>query len=1139
MKLLGEQFRLSATDLSNHLACLHLTTLDRAVTLGRLKPPTYWDPRLAVLRERGLAHERAFLDHLREQGLDVVEMDQTLDAEAALACTRAAMNEGVHVIAQATLLAGDWHGRADVLRRVERPSRLGLWSYEVMDTKLAVETRAGTVLQLCVYSDLLERLQGVFPEYMHVVAPGQPFAIERLRVSDFGAYYRFVKRRLERAVAVPLADARTYPVPTPHCEVCRWWSECDRRRREDDHLCLVAGIRRLHERELQGQGVRTLTRLAAEPLPIAWRPERGAAETYVKLREQARVQYQSRNETRPVHELLPLQDECGLARLPQPSPGDVFLDLEGDPFVAGGGQEYLFGYVVLSNAGQPEYRAHWALDRASEKAAFERVVDDVTERWRSHADLHIYHYASYEPSAVKRLMGRYATREDEVDRMLRAGLFVDLHAVFRQAARAGVEQYSLKSLEAIYGFSRSLPLPEAAASLRGVESALELGRVIDVTPDLQQRVEAYNRDDCVSALRLRDWLEERRNDLITAGTNVPRPAPKSGDPTEQLDEHRQRVEALATQLLEGVPVDRRERTSEQQGRWLLAQLLDWHRREEKVAWWDYFRLAALSDEERLDEPVCLSGLEFVDRVGGTAKCPVDRYRFAAQEFEIRVDDDVHVNVDSKLGKVVELDAAARTVDIRKTQASRDEHPTSLFAHTLVSARPQAEALYRLGEWVVENGIDTAGAYRAARDLLLQLSPRAAGLSGAPLRKPGENAVVAARRLALALNRGVLPVQGPPGAGKTYAGARMIVELVQSGRKVGVTALSHKVIRNLLNEVVRAAREEGVVLQCAQKVDEQSEVEDPLIEETKTNDQVLQRLASGNAQVGAGTGWLWSRPEFADAVDILVVDEAGQMSLANVVAIAQAATSVILIGDPRQLEQPLQGTHPEETEVSALEHLLDGRLTIPEDRGLFLEETWRLHPALCAFTSEQFYEERLVSRAGLERQVFHALPPFDHSGLFYVPVEHEGNQNSSVEEAETVARLVRTWLQQRALWMDEKGNEHLLSLSDILIVAAYNAQVAALAERLPNARIGTVDKFQGQEAPVVIYSMATSSPEEAPRGMEFLYSQNRLNVATSRARCACILVASPRLFEPECRTPRQMQLANALCRYLEMAQVVNW
>jgi len=311
-----------------------------------------------------------------------------------------------------------------------------------------------------------------------------------------------------------------------------------------------------------------------------------------------------------------------------------------------------------------------------------------------------------------------------------------------------------------------------------------------------------------------------------------------------------------------------------------------------------------------------------------------------------------------------------------------------------------------------------------------------------------------------------------------------------------------------------------------------------IAETSDNARVFEMLASGEAQVAAGTAWLWAREEAADAVDVLFVDEAGQISLANTVAVSQAARSVVLLGDPQQLEQPKRGSHPDGTDVSALEHLLGEHQTMPPERGLFLATTWRLHPALCAYTSELFYESRLRSRVGLDRQEILGQTAFVGAGLWFVPVEHEGNSNESVEEADVVASLVADLLDGSVQWRDERGIVRPVGLDDVLIVAPYNAHVAALLERLPaGARVGTVDKFQGQEAPIVVYSMATSSPELAPRGMEFLYSPSRLNVATSRARCACILVANPRLFEPECRTPRQMKLANAFCRYLEMSQAV--
>jgi uncharacterized protein len=385
---------------------------------------------------------------------------------------------------------------------------------------------------------------------------------------------------------------------------------------------------------------------------------------------------------------------------------------------------------------------------------------------------------------------------------------------------------------------------------------------------------------------------------------------------------------------------------------------------------------------------------------------------------------------------------------------------------------------------------------------------------------------------------VLAIQGPPGAGKTYTGARMICELVQQGKKVGITAVSHKVIRKLLEDVIQAAKELGLTgLRCVEKVSDKPEQDPPGIMLTTDNAEPLVALLGG-VQVVAGTAWLWSREDYFEAVDVLFVDEAGQMSLANVLAMSQAAKSLVLLGDPQQLEQPLKGSHPEGADVSALEHILAGARTIPADKGLFLERTWRLHPRLCEFTSEVFYEGRLHSREGLERQSIQGHPWLGEAGLWFIPVRHEGNQNASAEEVERVAVIVDTLIQPGVNWIDDKDRTRPLRLDDILIVAPYNAQVSDLAAGLPGARIGTVDKFQGQQAPVVIYSLTTSSPEDAPRGMEFLYSLNRLNVATSRAQAMVIVVGSRRVLEPECRSPRQMQLANALCRYVELARVAD-
>ena len=1138
MKLDGSTLRLSASDLAGHLGCRHLTELDRLVALGKLRAPLYHDPLLEILRERGMTHEAGYLAHLREaEGLEVVELDGEASPERAAEETLAALRAGVDVIAQATLRDGRWHGRADVLRRREAPSALGAWSYEVVDTKLAAETRAGTVLQLCLYSELLARVQGALPESMFVVSPGRYADPERFRTHDYLAYFRFVQARLARAVDEAGDEPVLYPEPVPHCDVCRWWKRCDERRHADDHLSLVAGISRLQRGELAGRGIDTLAKLARALLPLEPRPRRGSPEAFERVHAQARIQLASRGKPTPLFERIePIEPGKGLARLPAPSPGDVFLDLEGDPFVEGGGREYLFGWVVVDGAGEPQYRSRWALDAASERAAFEAFVDEVVERWEARPDLHVYHFAPYEPAALKRLMSRFATRETEVDRLLRAERFVDLHAVVRQGLRVGVEHYTLKDLEPVHGFARELALRDARTHLNVVQRALELGHVDAIPAETRAAVEAYNRDDCISTLRLRAWLEARREECVAQGVAVPRPGLGDGEPPAAVDERAQRIAALFERLTAGVPEDPAARSDAERARWLLAHLLDWHRREARVVWWEYFRLRDLPEEALLDEKAALGGLVFVERRGGTPNCPIDRYRFPAQDHDVRAGQTLHAIGGDELGDVDEIDVVACTVDVKKRSAARDVHPPAAFAHDYVDPGPLPGALEDLARHVADHGLGgEPGPFRAALDLLLRQPPRVGQRPGAALRYEGENLVDAGRRLALALDHGVLPVQGPPGSGKTYIGARMIASLVAKGKKVGVTAVSHKVIRKLLDDTLAAAREEKRTLRCVHKVgwdDEEAAL--PGITFTDDNAELLEAVEQG--AVCGGTVWAWARPEFQGVLDVLVVDEAGQLSLANALAAARAAKSVILLGDPQQLEQPIQGSHPEGADRSALEHLLEGKETILDDHGLFLTETWRLHPALCAFTSEIFYERRLHPRPGLERQALEA-GGFSGAGLWYVPVQHDGNQSSSAEEVERIARIVEGLLGSGAAWVDAAGERRPLRPADVLIVAPYNAQVAALRRRLPDANAGTVDRFQGQEAPLVIYSMATSSPDDAPRGMEFLYSLNRLNVATSRARCACILVASPRLFEPDCRTPQQMRLANALCRYRELARAV--
>ncbi len=1129
----------SATDVAKFLACQHVATLDRAEERKEVTKPFFNDPTIDLLRKLGIDHELQYLRQLAEEdGLSVVQIDVDGSWDAAGSETVQAIRRGADAIYQATFLDSPWRGRSDFLIRVNTPSALGAWSYEVVETKLARSTKAGALIQLCFYSDLLSRIQGVEPQLMHVVLGGGS-APERFPVQHYIAYFRKVRSEFEKAWKL---DGQTYPEPVEHCDVCSWSPVCDERWRSDDYLSLVAGITRNQRKQLGERGVSTVISLANLALPVSPKIERIGDAALVRIHEQARIQVKGREEGHVLYELLSNEEaERGLAALPPPSPADVFLDLESNPYVLGEGLEYLFGVLTMRGDSHAEtsYESLWAFTRAEEKKAFETFIERIIQRRRQQPEMHIYHYAPYEPTAIKRLAGRHGTCIDEVDELLRAGVFVDLYRVVRQGLRASVESYSIKRLEPLYSFTRAVPLREANVALNNFEAALALGASQDEIRELLKTVEGYNRDDCVSAFLLRQWLEDRRKELeAKTGRALPRPTVQFAEAGEELAERVREVRALMARLVTDLPADETQWTDEHRAFWLLAQLLEWHRREDKSEWWEYFRLCELSNDELQEDKNALGGLAYVGEVGRIKQSIVHRYSFPPQDHAMDRALEAHdPRTQEQAGTIVEINEHDRTIDVKRGISSPVPHPTALIPRNIVKSPALRDSVFRLATDVADHGFG-GGHLQAAKNLLLRRRPQALQDSIGSLIGEGGGLTEAAKKLVLDLPKeaSVLPIQGPPGSGKTFTGARMIVKLAEQGRRVGITAPSHKVISNLLREVCKVASEAGVAVRAVQKANEDDGFQHPMVLQAESNEAVLAALNSGAARVAAGTAWLWAREQMAHSVDVIFVDEAGQMSLANALAISQAATSVVLLGDPQQLDQPQRGVHPPGAEVSALGHLLNGRATIAADHGIFLTETRRLHPDVCAFTSEIFYDGRLVPRPENKKQRLNTQGPLDGAGLRFASVEHSGNQNESPEEVQAVGKLVEELLRTGTTWTNKKGEALPLGLKDILIVAPYNAQVSALAQRLPaGTRIGTVDKFQGQEAPVVFYSMATSTPEDAPRGMEFLYSLNRLNVATSRAQCVAVIVASPALFQVQCKTPRQIELANAFCRYLEMAQ----
>ena len=1113
------------------------------------------------IAKRGTEHEKRFLETLRAKGVRATTIDTGKDLpypdhlKKGRDETRSAMVAGADLIYQAVLFDGKRLGYADFLRRVDQSSELGDWSYEVWDAKLARHVTASAVLQLCMYSDMVGEIQGRPPEEMHLALGGVEQQEVSFRFADYAAYYRLVARNFREFLNSGDGSVlETRPEPVEHCRVCRWSSECRQQWRDGDDLSLVANLTSRQRRALHTVAVTTRHGIAEPEAPLTEPLEGVSREALAKIQAQAAIQVEGERQGKTISDRIdPPRDRegslvpnHGLLMLPEPSQGDLFFDIEGDPFFGSeevDGIDYLFGVIEpgASKDDEPTFQPFWAIEKdtvttAGERRAFEQFIDFAIERLEADPTLHIYHYAPYEPTAIKRLAGRYGTREAEVDRLLRGEVFVDLYRAVRQGIRASVESYSIKRLEPLYGFSREIELRDANTSIVEFETWLELGQG-EAGQHLLDGIRAYNRDDCLSTLHLRDWLESQRAELAKKlGYSLPRPSTPEPEATEDSEEQKE-VNKLAADLCSGLPGSVEKMDAAERGRWLLAQLLNWHRREDKSIWWRYFYLTnELTDQERRQESDALGELSFVASRPNPApksRSTLYRFRFPPQEHSIKIDTQPHDPATGEaVGTVTSIDEQAGEIVIKRSNTKPAPSPTSLIPCDLVNPRPKPESLQRIARWVIDHGIEDAGSYQAACDLLIHRPPRLGQPTGQSLLRQGEDAQLGALRLAANLQDSYLAIQGPPGSGKSTVGAAMVVELVSRGTRIGITANSHKVIGELLRKVADKAAARGINVAIGQRAN--SQPASAQFTHLKSNQKAQEALADGSLQVVGATTWLWSREDMTNSVHVLFIDEAGQMSLADAIAASPCAKSLVLLGDPQQLDQPLQGTHPPGSERSVLAHLLHRNRVMPDHLGLFLDRTWRLHPEICKYTSEVFYEGRLQSHPGRNKLNLKGASTLSGTGLRYVPASHSSRSSESPEEVEQVADLVNDLLCANATFVDADGNTRTVDESDVLVVSPYNAQVGALSDALPQCRIGTVDKFQGQEAPVSIYSMATSSADEAPRGMEFLYSLNRLNVATSRAQCLAVLVASPNLIDVRCRTPRQMHLANALARFMEMA-----
>ncbi|GAA4991684.1 TM0106 family RecB-like putative nuclease [Kineococcus glutinatus] len=1175
----------SPTDLVDLLECGHRSALRHALAVGLPGAPEPSDTPDPLVVQHGLEHERAVLEGFRRvfgpEGVLVVEQPAPTRQAllAAAATTRAALERGVPVVHQGVLLdaagAGLLAGRADFLvntafdprtgaRRPGAPAR-----YEPWDTKLARTARPAAVVQLTAYAQALAATTGAVVEHMHLLLGDG--TREQLRVADFTAVVTDLRHRLqERIAAGAVLPDRAWGEERPACTGCAFESACEQGREADRDLSLVAGLRSDQRRVLVAAGFGTIDALAAAD-PGA-RPTEMSQGTWTSLRLQAALQVRqdaTRTPEEPTGQVVAeVVDPAALAALPDPDPGDVFFDMEGDPYALhGAGLEYLFGAVVLEGGwpgadelplpGPAErFVAFWAHNRGEEKRAFEEFVDFAVARRAAHPGAHVYHYAPYETTALKRLAAQHGTREDEVAELLRTRAFVDLYAVVRKGLRVSQRSYSIKYLEPLYmPAARSGEVKTAAGSIEVYERFVTArGRGDDTAAKAAlDDIAAYNEDDCVSTHRLFRWLHRLREEHGIAGAPPVEPDAEELAAMEERrlarEEQAAALAAITGPLLAGLPDDEDGWDADARARAVLAAAAGYHRREMDPVWWDYFRrveqpLSDLETDATCAVPVSWRAEPWQEPAGRVrnhkrvlrARCNPERPHPFAPDQSVRLLYADGGATRTRGATVVSVSGA----DLELLESVKPDAfdgaaalPVAVLPGDPVKPRPKdaaVEDLARRAADALPRLPRTCGV-----DLLRRTPPRLVGGGALPgAAEHGGDLVRAVIAAVDALDSSTLAVQGPPGAGKTYLAGELVRHLVDRGRTVGVTSTSHRAVENVLAAAAEAGQRAGTEVPAAKKPQGKPLDDVPWEQPKDLKALVRFRAEHPGGHLVGGTAWNFSAAELrADPVDVLIVDEAGQFALADALAVSGAARNLVLLGDPQQLPQVVQGTHPHGADASALGHLIGDADTVPAELGYFLDVSRRMHPAVCAPVSQLSYAGLLHSHGSAAARSVDGVEP----GLHVLRVEHSGRTTSSVEEAAAVVDVVaglvgRTWR--------DGSRSRALTAADVLVVAPYNVQVRLVQQQLAaaglgEARVGTVDRFQGQEAPVVVATMTSSSAGDLPRGLEFLLSRNRLNVALSRAQAVAVLVCSPQLAAADVRSVQALRLLSGLLGLLQQGR----
>jgi predicted RecB family nuclease len=1141
----------TASRLKNWIAC-NYTTINE-INKKELKKKEQSTTEI-IRKKRGDEFEEKIYQKLNKQYSKHIRIKKDDDKFEK---TKDAIKKGYDLIHKAHFEYKGWVGEIDFLiKDKNKKTKSGKWRYEVYDTKLSSIAQTDHITQISLYSEWLATQQDdELPDFMYLILgiKDKEKKSNILKIDEEVKQYKTLNYQLyfqnNNANYIKFLESdkkNADPERCGFCAMCEWSDVCDNIWLEKDHLNQIAKIRKDQIIKINNHGIKTLSKFAK--LKKTEKIKDLHSRIFTKHLAQAELIIEYKKTKIPQIKILPLEAERGFNKMPEPSEHDLFFDIEGLDKILNSEEseqdkqalEYLFGIYDHDNKQEP-YKYFWAHNQDEEKDKFIELLEFIDKHLKEYPDSHIYHFNHYEKTALTKLMSKHDTHLEQVNDLLRCGKLVDLHAVVNQGMQVSEREYSLKNLEKFYQFKRKGEIKKANESTDKYLDWIETGE-----EKLLDEIKLYNREDCESTYFLREWLLDKKpKDSIYAIKKEPEVREKNWE--KENEELKILIE---------------KNCKDKEIKQILKDILGFHKREEVIYWQSIFNRAAnKNDEDLIEDAKCIGFMEKVNEetVGTTPRGLTKKiftYKFLKQDFKVKEKDSLINATDGDLktnsvGVVINIDESKNGENIIEISTTKDlPEILSVTKDEFVNSQKIIDAIRRF----IESVIKGEKKYKATYEFLKKNYPKIKNIKeGDAIVKEGDFLKESFKAVE-SMDNSYLYFQGPPGVGKTHTAAHIIIELIKKSNKIGITANSHKVIFNLLDKIEELTINGNDDFtftgyhKGSSSDPEKKYVDGKFIKHIsgskkisgKSFDKMDLEFESLDADLFSGTAWCFSRPACDEKLDYIFIDEAGQLTTADVLAISLSAKNVVIIGDQMQLSSPISAVHPGESGKSLPEYLLEGKDTISLDKGIFIDKSRRLHPKLRQFISENFYDERLKNFDFTEKRKIIFSNKKDllpETGIVMVDANHK---NMCRQKSEEEGKLVKDYYNRLlgSTFLDENNSKKIMNEEDILVVAPYNVQVNYLKSILPKgAKVGTIDKFQGQQAPATIISMTTSDPESLPRNVDFFFSRNRLNVAISRSQCLSIVIMNKKILEIACKKIEHIHLVNTFMKLIAFEKQV--